>query len=46
MDAKRKLNSTKRHLNKKIKEVKEFIEQCNEESNWNLIVTELNKDIL
>jgi len=43
---KRAMNSTKRFLNKKIKEVKEFIEECNEKKLWNLIDTKLNREIL
>ena len=36
MVAKRKLNSTKRYLNETMKIVKEFIEHCDKENNWNI----------
>ena len=46
MVTKGQLNSTKKYLNKKIKELKEFIEQSNEENTWNLTETDNNKEIL
>ena len=46
MVTKGQLNSTKKYLNKKIKELKEFIEQSNEENTWNFTDTDNNKEIL
>ena len=46
MVTKGQLNSTKKYLNKKIKELKEFIEQSNEKNTWNLTETDNNKEIL
>ena len=46
MVSKRQLNLTKRYLKEKFKEIKEFIEQSNEENTWNLTDTDNNKEIL
>ena len=46
MVSKQQLNSTKRYLKEKFKEIKEFIEQSNEENTWNLTDTDNNKEIL
>ena len=46
MVTKGQLNSTKKYLNKKIKELKEFIEQSNKENTWNFTDTDNNKETL
>ena len=46
MVTKRQLNSSRRYLNEKIKEIKEFIEESNKDDTWDLIDTETNRKIL